>query len=117
MNHTQEHINSMTCTGGRPGVNPIGRMMVEFDTGKFGPEKISAACLSVASCAGRTWSGTQCVNGTHGGDFAFSGCRCDGACPAGYYCGGDDPFWPDGMEGVPGAQAYVYGVRGEKYYA
>jgi len=116
-NLTTSQLDTLTCTGGRPTpFKTIGRSMAMFDTGKFGPPKVHASCLQVSPCGGRTWQGETCPSSKFGGEFAdYGGCFCQGSCPGGYYCGGDEPFNVSGLEGVPGGQGYVYGIRGADY--
>jgi len=117
LNLTTRQLDHLTCTGGRPVPGKaIGRLMNQFDTGKFGPKKVHSSCLSASPCGGRTWHGETCPVSAYGGMFSsFSGCFCEGNCPAGYYCGGDEAYDIAGLVGIPGGQAYIYGVHGDGY--
>jgi len=110
---TPTQIDHLACMGGRHDGASIGRLMTEFDTGKFGPPKVHASCLTASPCAARSWQGTACSSSQVGGQFPDDGgCMCGGSCASGYYCGGDKPFNISGFEGVSGGMGYVYGIRG-----
>jgi len=110
LNLTSYQQGRLTCTGGRVDLHKIiGRRMDQFVTGKFGPDKIHASCLTATPCGGRTWQGMSART------TAEYGALCEGTCPAGYYCGGDVPFQVPGLEGVPGGIGHVYGLRGQAY--
>jgi len=109
LNLTQDQVSKLSCVGGRVNNRQaIARRIEDFRPGVFGPERISASCLSVTPCAARTWSGMECLHDATGG------CVCGGTCPGGYYCGSEAPIQIKTMSG-PGTQMYAYGLRGEKF--